>query len=152
MKPHQSPPASLRPCPYRPPPSPPLHSKPSDDAMSVYLSLVNPSVRLPLSCDGQGTDSIPSWFVGSQGCDGPSLLRSTRKWDGHWLAPAKADKEIGVAYGGWVFLEVSINGCSSLPSRLDATSPEGGSEGVATLLVGVFGGPGTHATVWKPLA
>ena len=49
-------------CLYIPPPSVPGHTlplslqlEPSDAAMSVYLLLVNPSGRLPHTCDGQGT-------------------------------------------------------------------------------------------------
>ena len=96
--------------------------------MSVHLfvGLVNPSVRLPLSCDGQGTDSITSWFVGSQGCDSPSLLRSIWKWT-LVVATAKAEKdEVGLMMAGGVFLEVHQWMFPPLPMRLDATSPEGG--------------------------
>ena len=74
-------------CLYIPPPSVPghtlplsLHLEPSDAAMSVYLLLVNPSGRLPHTCDGQGTHvnrpiDVVGEFVESQGCSGPSPQR-----------------------------------------------------------------------------
>ena len=59
-----------------------LHLEPPDAAMSVYLLLVNPSGRLPYTCDGQGTHEpidrpidVVDEFVESQGCSGPSPQR-----------------------------------------------------------------------------
>ena len=93
-------PASPTPARVDPPPSP--QQKLSDDAMSVYLFLVNPSVKLPLSCGGQGTDST-SWFVGPQGRDSPSLLRSI--WHGvdwSWPLLRLTKDELGLIVVGGV--------------------------------------------------